>query len=306
MKWPSRDHKRQRLVAAMKEHAARIRPLPGVTDEAAIETLAMQFVASLRREDYYAVVQQKKLSADRADPNSPRFEAERAVAYHLQNGDIEEASWLVFLMTHFAKPSDAGWLRLKDVYGKLGHGIWTWNMVSANPTAFSDWVYANSDAIRGKFGNHRKYESLEEGTKREFSRVLRTYVDLVGNSHRSFFAQAVRDAGNDPSVIFDHLYRRMSAVLSFGRLAKFDYLALIGRYRIAPISAGSAYLSGATGPANGARLLFLGDHNGVASPKHLQIWLDELNQSLSVGMSVMEDALCNWQKSPTEFVHFTG
>jgi hypothetical protein len=131
MKWPSRDRERQRLVAAMKEHAARIRPLPGVADENSIETLAMQFVASLRREDYYAAVQQKKLSADRADPNSAHFEAERAVAYHLQNGDVEEAGWLVFLMTHFARPADTGWLRLKDVYGKLGQGVWTWTKVSA-------------------------------------------------------------------------------------------------------------------------------------------------------------------------------
>ncbi|WEA26922.1 hypothetical protein [Rhizobium binxianense] len=306
MKWPSRDRERQRLVAAMKEHAARIRPLPGVADENAIETLAMQFVASLRREDYYAAVQQKKLSADRADPNSAHFEAERAVAYHLQNGDVEEAGWLVFLMTHFARPADTGWLRLKDVYGKLGQGVWTWKKVSANLTAFSDWVYANSDAIRGKFGNHRKYESLEEGTKRELSKVVQSYIDLVGNSHRTFFSQAVRDAGNDPSVIFDHLYGRMSAVVSFGRLAKFDYLALIGRYNIAPISAGSAYLSGATGPASGARLLFLGDPDGVASAKQLQLLLDELDHSLSVGMVVMEDALCNWQKSPTEFIHFRG
>ncbi|WP_245485435.1 hypothetical protein [Rhizobium leguminosarum] len=290
----------------MKEHAARIRPLPGVAVENAIETLAMQFVASLRREDYYAAVQQKKLSADRADPNSAHFEAERAVAYHLQNGDVEEAGWLVFLMTHFARPADTGWLRLKDVYGKLGQGVWTWKKVSANHAAFSDWVYANSDAIRGKFGNHRKYESLEEGTKRELSKVVQSYIDLVGNSHRTFFSQAVRDAGNDPSVIFDHLYRRMSAVLSFGRLAKFDYLALIGRYNIAPISAGSAYLSGATGPASGARLLFLGDPDGVASAKQLQLLLDELDHSLSVGMAVMEDALCNWQKSPTEFIHFRG
>lgn len=306
MKWPSRDHEKQRLVAAMKRHADEVRPLPGVVDEDAIETLALQFVASLRREDFYAVVQQKKLSADRADPNSPRFEAERAVAYHLQNGDIEEAAWLVFLITHFARPADTGWLRLKDVYGKLGQDVWTWKKVSANPRAFSDWVYANSTAIRGKFGNHRKYESLEEGTKREFSKVLQSYIALVGKSHRTFFAQAVLDAGNDPTVIFDHLYRRMSAVLSFGRLAKFDYLALIGRYAIAPISAGSAYLSGATGPASGARLLFLGDPDGVASAKQLQAWLNELDHSLSVGMAVMEDALCNWQKSPTEFVHFTG
>ena len=160
--------------------------------------------------------------------------------------------------------------------------------------------------IRGKFGNHRKYESLERGAKREFAKVIQTFIDLIGASHGSFFAQAIRNAGNDPTVIFDHLYHTMNAVLSFGRLAKFDYLMLVGRYGIAPISPGSAYLSGATGPAKGARLLFLGTPNGRASPKQLQSWLDELDESITVGMAVMEDALCNWQKTPRKFVHYTG
>nr|WP_325262599.1 hypothetical protein [uncultured Rhizobium sp.] len=305
-KWPSRDIEKQRLMKAMATHSAVVRPLPGVASAAALRTLAMQLIASLRREDYYAKVQEKPVSASRADPNSPMFDAERAVAHHMQNGDVEEAAWLVFLMTHFARPADSGWLRLKDVYGKLGQGVWTWKIVAPNPKAFSDWVYANAGSIRGKFGNHRKYESLEKGTKREFSLVLKTYLAVVGKSHRVFFAQSVRDAGNDPSVIFDHLYRQFDAVYSFGRLAKFDYLALIGRYGIAPIAPGSAYLPGATGPASGVRLLFLGQPKGTASLKQLQIWLNELDATLVVGMSVMEDALCNWQKSPTSFKHFKG
>jgi hypothetical protein len=306
MKWPTRATQRTQIATALNNHSKNVRPLPGVADPLALDTLAMQFIASLRREDYYALVQGKKLAADRADPNSARFDAERAVAYHVQNKDYEEAIWLVFLMTHLARPADTGWLRLKDIYGGRGSGTWTWNVVSANPKAFSDWVYQNSKAIRGKFGNHRKYESLEKGTKREFATVLKTYIALVGPSQVSFFAQAVRDAGNSPGVIFDHLYRKLDAVLSFGRLAKFDYLALIGRYGLAPISPGSAYLSGATGPASGARLLFLGGPNAAASPKDLQTWLDELDSTLHVGMAVMEDALCNWQKSPRRFVHFKG
>jgi hypothetical protein len=81
---------------------------------------------------------------------------------------------------------------------------------------------------------------------------------------------------------------------------------LIGRYGIAPIVAGSAYLEGATGPANGARLLLDGRRDGPSTIERLQAGLDELDEKLGVGMTVMEDALCNWQKSPTKFVHFKG
>ena len=59
--------------------------------------------------------------------------------------------------------------------------------------------------------------------------------------------EVIRRMGNDPTVIFDELYRNMS-VVGFGRLGKFDYLSMLGRYNLAPISAGSAYLDNATGP----------------------------------------------------------
>jgi hypothetical protein len=94
--------------------------------------------------------------------------------------------------------------------------------------------------------------------------------------------------------------------MSFGRLAKFDYLSLLGRYAIVPIDAGSAYLDGATGPIRGARLLLDGTPSGPSSASTLQTKLDLLDADLKVTMKVMEDALCNWQKNPTRFVHFKG
>ena len=34
--------------------------------------------------------------------------------------------------------------------------------------------------------------------------------------------------------------------------------------------------------------------------------LDALDADLHVTMKVMEDVLCNWQKSPNRFIHFKG
>jgi hypothetical protein len=304
--WPSWENEKQRIVAALQKHAATVRPLPGVAAPRALDTLATQFVASLRRERYYELVQAKPISARRANPNGHHFDAERAVAYHMQQGNIDEAAWLVFLMTHFAKPADTGWRRLQDVYGRLGAGIWDWNTVSANPAGFSAWLNANWQRIRGKFGNHRKYESLRPNATRNTSRVVDSYIAWIGvGGHARFFANTVRRAGNDPHTIFDALYHELP-VVGFGRLAKFDYLSMIGRYQIAPINAGSAYLDGATGPAKGARLLFDGRRDGPSNNQQLQSWLDRLDRDLQGGMCVVEDALCNWQKSPSKFEHFKG
>jgi hypothetical protein len=304
--WPTRQGEHQRLSDALLQHAEKTKAMPGIAAVAARETLAWQFVASLRREDYYRRVQEKAVVAAKSDPNSGSFDPERAVAYHLQNNDVEEAAWLIFLMTHFARPSTSGWQRLQDVYGMLGNGIWDWPTVNATPQAMIDWLAGNRDQIRGRFGNHRKYETLLPDSHRSFGRVLKSYLAWIGaGGHRTFFADAVRTHGNNPGVIYDALFNSMN-VTTFGRLARFDYLALIGRYQIAPIEAASAYLRDATGPAAGARLLFMGPGADKKSDKKLQPWLDDLDKNLGVGMAVMEDALCNWQKSPARFVHYKG
>ncbi len=305
MMWPSRAALHRAIVLKLQA-AKTTQGLSGLPDAATIDTLAMQFVASLRREDYYRLVQAKSISPHRADPNSPSFDAERAVAFHIQQGNVDEAGWLIFLMTHFARRPDTHWLRLQDVYGRLGTGLWDWATVSAKPVAFYQWLDANWQKIRGAFGNHRKYESLRPTAHRSMRKVVADYIAWIGaGGHAAFFSNSVRAAGNDPHKIFDYLYSTMT-VRSFGRLAKFDYLSLVGRYRLAPIEAGSAYLDDATGPARGARLLVDGDPTSATDKLTLQLQLDQLNASLQVGMAVMEDALCNWQKSPRHFLHFKG
>jgi len=303
--WPSKDAERQRILNEL--NAARVPlGLSGLPNVATVETLAMQFVASLRREDYYRLVQAKPVGADRADPNHPSFDAERAVAFHMQQGNVDEAGWLIFLMTHFARRADTKWLRLQDIYGRLGAGIWDWPTVTANPAAFYQWLVANWQNIRGAFGNHRKYESLRPTANRPMARTVANYLAWIGpGGHVAFFANAVHAAGNNPHTIFDYLYGNLN-IISFGRLAKFDYLSLVGRYGLAPIAAGSAYLDGATGPGRGARLLFDGNSTSTTSNATLQGKLDVLDTRLKVGMEVMEDALCNWQKNPHHFIYYKG
>lgn len=302
--WPTRDAVRARIDGALAAHAQG-HHLPGIADDASRHALAMQFVSSLRRQDYTRHLLKRPVTPARADPHSRMFDPERAVVHHMRARDDDEAAWLVFLMTHFGNAGQHGWRRLADVYGMLGTGTWTWRRVAADPAAFSTWLAANHASVRGRFGNHRKYESIASTGLNGTGAAVSSYVNWVGASHRARFGDAVREAGNDPVKVFDVLYRSM-AVRRFGRLAKFDYLALIGRYGIAPVEPGSAYLEGATGPTRGARLLLDGRVDGQTALGELQRRLDALDADLQVGMQAMEDALCNWQKSPRRFVNFTG
>jgi len=121
-----------------------------------------------------------------------------------------------------------------------------------------------------------------------------------------FFQAAVKHCGQDPRATFDYLYESMKDVASFGRTARFDYLTMVGKLRLAQIEPGSTYMQGATGPLSGARLLFGGRTDAALSQRELDAYLVRLEACLVVGMQVLEDALCNWQKSPAEFKGFRG
>lgn len=305
--WPTRAKRFRELAKALETFAAKRRPLPGIADEPARTALAWQMIASLRRLEYTQLLRSRVPSTRRVDPTDRMFDPEQAAIVYAANGEIDEAFWLIFLATHFGKHRRTGWRRLIDVYSGLGGQRWSWARVSKAPQEFDAWLAEHHEAIGGAFGNHRKYETLKPKPGKGTGSIIASYVAWVGHkrSHRDLVKRLVKQGGNDPHSIFDAFYRSMT-VLRFGRLARFDFLALIGRLGLAPIEPGSAYLLQATGPRRGARLLFLGDVDDKSSDRSLDQWLVELDGTLKVGMQVLEDSLCNWQKSPRTFVHFTG
>lgn len=303
--WPSRQAELKRLDRELREFSDKVHPLRGINDETARKTLATQMIASLRRMDYTRILKSRPVDAARADPSSPLFDPERAALLHAQLGNLDEAIWLIFLATHTGKHGRFGWRRMQDIYSGLGQRNWTWKQVSENPDMFRKWLAANHEMIGGAFGNHRKYESLKPDSRAGTLAVIRSFIQAVDGSPGKWFRDLVRRVGNDPHTIFDAAYRELR-IERFGRLAKFDFLALLGRLDLVPMSPGSAYLEGATGPLRGGRLLIDGDLNSKRSPSDVDDLLKRLDQRLGVGMQVMEDSICNWQKSPTAFKHFKG
>jgi hypothetical protein len=308
MKWPGKEAQRQHFVNMLQTYAQTVSALPGLPTAIERDVLSRQIIASIRREEYFQRIQQRgPIAAGRADPHDPAFEAELGVVHFLQTGQIDEAAWLIFLMVYFAKPEVDGWRRLKDIYGSLGNGRWDWATVGPNPAAFANWLAQNWQNVGGKFGNHRKYASLRPDADTPIGPAMSGYINWVtaAGGHVQLFGAIVQQAGNDPHVIFDAFYRAIPTH-GFGRLARFDWVSMLARYGLIPAAAGSAYLKGATGPANGAKLLFFNNRSAKVPLDQLQARLDSLDQHLGVGMEVLEDSLCNWQKQPRTFKHFKG
>jgi hypothetical protein len=303
--WPNRSDMVEQLDRGLLRFSTEDTPLVGATDDIARRTLAKQMVASLRRLEYTAILKARDIHPDRIDPGKALFDPERAALFHARHGNMDEAIWLIFLATHFGKHLKHGWRLLRDVYSGLGAGRWTWERVHREPNAFRKWLSANRNAIGGAFGNHRKYETLDPDSRSSTALVIKSFIEQCSPSPSRYFAGLARSVGNDPTRIFDAAYHGLN-IARFGRLAKFDFLALLGRMDLAPLKPGSAYLKGATGPLSGARLLVDGDAQSRTPAEALDIILQRLDRMLSVGMQVMEDSICNWQKSPSKFIHFRG
>ncbi|GGC16243.1 hypothetical protein GCM10011325_48800 [Dyadobacter sediminis] len=225
--------------------------------------------------------------------------------------NFNEAYWLAFLAVHFGKNKNTQWELVRNVYGGLGNSrIWTWDAVKNNFEEFSNWMEDHELELTraGHFGNHRKYESLKYSSRSGTVHVINSYLDWIGDDHVSRFEGFVNQSPEDPRKIFDLLYRSMRRVHRFGRTARFDYLTSIGKLNLVQIEPGRTYLQDATGPVRGSRLLFGGSSTASISKPDLEELLNLLEAKLNLpfGMQVLEDALCNWQKSPGTYEYFNG
>ncbi|EPN9381214.1 hypothetical protein ACT47F_000416 [Cronobacter malonaticus] len=307
----------EQLVKDLKNFSLNTFSLRGLTSESCYNVLACQIIDSVRRIRYVEKINSQTLhmSPLRKEPNSFLFDPLRAACLYLKDNNYDEACWLTFLATHFGKSKKTGWNLCRDIYSGLGTKTWTWTAITNDFNCFEQWFAGVTDELTAnssqrQYGNHRKYETLKYYSRRSVPAVFRSYVNFVGAtcSHEARFAEA-RDFAPSSSELFERLYSEMNAVISFGRTARFDYLTMLRKIGALDAEPGHAFLKGATGPLQGSRLLFNNSHG--AGEK-----IDVLNEKLSalaeiiptqyLKMQVIEDALCNWQKSPDRYVYFGG
>jgi hypothetical protein len=300
----------EQLRDALADFDRTVRVLPGIRNAANLEAFIEQLVESIRRICYVDAIKARAISAACADPQQECFNPIKAAVFHQRAGNNEEAFWLVFLFVHFGKHARGGWRYIRQIYGRCDEGgLWDWASASADVAGFRKWLHEHSDVLKSKdtpggFGNHRKYESLDAYSENGTGAVIESYVEWVNppRTHEALVASVLAEVANDPGEAFARLYESMDTLRRFGRTARFDYLTMLGKLGLADIAAASPYLIGATGPLKGARLLF-----GIGGlPATLDDLTTELGNHLGVGMQVMEDSLCNWQKSPAEFKAFRG
>lgn len=282
--------------------------LPGVSTAERRASLVRQIIDSLHRIEYVQRLGDRLISPERANPKSELFDPLKAAVLHRQAGATDEAGWLVFLSTHFGYHPRMRWEATRMVYGALGGASWTWARTATNLGAFRDWFEQNAASLAYiRFGNHRKYESTRVDVRENLADVVTSYVGWVGanRGHALLFSETSQAHDGAPRETFENLYRGMS-VKRFGRTGRFDYLTMMAKLGLWDIDPPHPYFGNATGPVDGASLLFTNSRAETLSRSILSAQVVELGDFLSVNMQVMEDALCNWQKSPASYTPFRG
>ncbi|MEH6673467.1 MAG: hypothetical protein V7666_03595 [Sulfitobacter sp.] len=299
------------ILAALADFEKDHGSLPGIASSTSRDTLVAQVISSMRRIDFIANVVASKIHPQRLDPHNVLFDPYKGASLLLRKGELDEAVWLVFLATQFGKHIVDGWKLAGNVMGSFGNGtVWTRAQYQKSQAGFEAMLLNNVSSlndwrIAGRYSNHRQYESRKP---EKIAKVFRSFDEWQGKNDgfRERLQEIHVARGQNPEEAFDGLYRSFKKVHGFGRLGAFDFLTMIGKLEIAPISPGSVYLNGATGPLSGAKLLFFGNTACNLSVSELEKKVDKMDSYLSVGKQVIEDSLCNWQKSPNLYVHFRG
>jgi hypothetical protein len=304
----------QRLGQALATYEATHGALPGILGNSEREVLIEQIIDSEGRVRYTDHLVARQLDPRSGDPRDPGFHPLKAAILHNRAGNFDEACWLVYLYVHFGMHKRAGWWYLSQMYGASNStpaSWWTWSATSNDPTSFRFWLDEHQDefhAIAGPhgFGNHRKYVSLNAWSEQGTGASIESYVDWViagGGDHAKRFKTLESASANET---FDATYQSLIAVRQFGRTARFDYLTMLNRLGLLEATAPHVYMTGASGPLTGAKLLFHGDKKADIKTKDAQVQLTELCEAIGVGPDILEDAICNWQKGPDKYVRFSA
>jgi hypothetical protein len=297
------------LHAGLQAFSNDVTALPGIKDPAARECLVKQMIDSLHRIEFVRRLGLRPIDPRRIDPAEALFDPIQAAYLKRAAGELDEAVWLVFLATHFGHHRHWRWELTRRVYSGLGLvPTWTWARTSSRPQEFRQWFVDHAGQLAGvPFGNHRKYESVRPDTDNNLAQTVESYVAWIG-PNRGFglmVADAAAACGGDRKALFDYLYRSCP-IIQFGRTAKFDLLTMLGKLSIVDIEPPYPYFSGASGPVFGAKLLLADDPRASIPVAQLTSTVVALGAALDVGMQVMEDSLCNWQKDQFKYVPFRG
>jgi hypothetical protein len=235
-----------------------------------------------------------------SDPGSTSFDPLQLAVQYFQNGETDNACWLLFLYSYIGKHPNYEWNLLRKMYFNTDHNeVWKWENISTHYEVFQEWFLENIPAIKDKagLGEHHKYSELSDSKAIVICRDMQEYILWIrefGNHHTLLSNQAEIT----PTKLFRELYRSMDAKTSFNKLVKFKYLSLLGILSIFPIQPDQPYLNDFILSRRGAQHLFESKNRKKIPVEKLNALLLSLHHYLELnhGLEVLQKVLAKWGK----------
>lgn len=267
--------------------------------EEVINCLSYQMIDSISRVNIFKIYLERARKA----------ESETLSYFHTSNPftlaqrsslTLETRVWHSYVATYFGKSNSSKWNLFYKATFRDDNSLITLEYILGNKDEYFNYLRSLNFFGNGNFSNHRKYTKKSlDGEKG----VLSSFNFVLDNIHLYVTGTIVP---------FDEVYRSARSIPNFGRMAAFDFTCNLCKCGLNVEEPESMYQTHSTGPLKALNdiLILSGVDN---APKSLQVSLgDELlkwfktNSDIYMLAQVLEDTICNWQKSPKSHIRFFG
>lgn len=262
-----------------------------------ISVLSKQTVDSIRRIEIYKTYRVKSQQADNLGleyfhTSNPFILAQRSSLLPKQR------VWIIYLATYFGKSNKSNWNLFQRSAFDKNKNLFIIDDILEKKNYYYDYLESFDFFNNSAYSNHRKY------TKKSLKGINGVFHSM------DYFLDNISNFVFSEYRTFDEVYKLSHNIPNFGRMAAFDFTASLAKCELNVMEPKSLYLHGSSGPIDGLnKLLKISNNNTIINNYEfgddLLKWFVE-NSEIKFIAQVLEDAICNWQKSPLTYKKYFG
>ena len=268
-------------------------------DGEVINVLTLQTIDSVKRIEIYELYESRAKKADESNlsyfHSSNPFTLAQRTSLSLKN-----RLWYIYLATYFGKSNKSGWtLFMRTSFRHDSTLIGLEEIIDSRDSYYS---YLDSiDLFKDtSYSNHRKYTKKSLHGRKGLICSMDYFLDNID----IFCHEDFQD--------FDTIYRNALNIPNFGRMAAFDFTSSLSKCKLNVNEPTQMYHEQSTGPLQALEeILVLANCKDISKTtkvdfgNRLLSWFVE-NSEIFFIAQVLEDAICNWQKSSKKYIRYFG
>lgn len=273
--------------------------LGGTFNDDVINVLSLQTIDSIRRISIYKTYRKK---AEQAEAQNLPY-SHTSNPFTLSQRDslsLNSKAWYIYLATYFGKSDTSNWKLFNNAVFREDGTLIDLESILENREEYFDYLRSFDFFKETKYSNHRKYIAKSLDGDRGVLRSMDYFLDNINDF-----------ACSDPTD-FHLVYKKSHKIPNFARMGAFDFTSSLCKCNLNIKDPESMYLEGSTGPLKALKdMLKLSGLNKSSKAEQISFgnellnWFME-NSDIEIAAQVIEDAICNWQKSPNHYERYFG